>query len=140
MAYTEASLNINDEFEDGEIPVFYCVMEFNRKIDIRTGHHQGRVHAGLMQVVVEVDKKMMLLLDLMLRSEKFNGVITYKNNTGTGGGSKTVKFTNAVCIDYRETFDTSLIGSITRLNFSIWFETLDIDNTQYNVSWKTENE
>lgn len=139
MAYTEASLNINNEFEDDEVPVFYCVLEFNRKIDIKTGHFQSSVHAGLMQVVVEIDKKMLVLLDLMLRGEKFNGLITFKKNTGSGGGSKIVKFTNAVCVDYRETFDTSLIGG-TRLNFSIWFETLDIDSTQYNVEWKAEKE
>lgn len=139
MAYTEASLNINNEFEDCEVPVLYCALEFNRKIDIRTGHFQSSVHAGLMQVVVEVDKKMLLLLDLMLRSEKFNGIITYKKDTETGGGTKTVKFTNAVCVDYRETFDTNLIGGM-RLNFSIWFETIDIDSTQYNVKWKAEKE
>ena len=139
MAYTEASLNINNEFEDEEVPVFYCEFEFNRKIDIKTGHARSGVHAGLMQVVVEGTKKMLLLLDLMLRSEKFNGKITFKRDTSTGVSTKTVKFTNAVCVDYRETFDTNLIGGM-RLNFSIWFETIDIDNTQYNVKWKAENE
>ena len=74
MAYTEASLNINNEFEDNEVPVFYCAFEFNRKIDIKTGHIQGSVHAGLMQVVVEVEK-----MKLISSNDLDSGYIYQKN-------------------------------------------------------------
>ena len=138
MAYTKASLNINDEFYEDGIPVFYCSFEFNQKIDIKTGHIQSSVHAGLMHLVVEVDKKMLMLLDMMLRNERFDGTLTFKKDTATGGGARTIKFTNGVCVDYRETFDTSLPNGM-QLNFSIWFETIDVDSTMYNVSWKAES-
>ena len=94
-----------------------------------------------MHLVVEVDKKMLMLLDLMLREERFDGVLTFKKDTATGGGARTIKFTHGVCVDYRETFDIDLLGGIggMRLNFSIWFETIDVDSTMYNVSWKAES-
>lgn len=140
MAYTKAFLAINDDFDEDRQPVYHCTFEFNRKIDIRTGHTQGPMIGGIVQVAVEVDKTTRIL-ELMINNELFKGMLTFEADTGTGGSTKTIKFTNAKCVDYRETFDHDNVGGFgMTLNFSFWCETMDVASANYSVEWKKEKD
>ena len=134
MAYT-ALLTIDDLGEEYEnVPVFHCEFEFNRKIDIQTGHSMSAAQAGLIQLVVDSTKST-LILDWLLRQEEKDGKIVFLGDGQVGStGSKKIVFEKAKCVNYRETFEATSSDAM-RCHFSLWCLCIDVAGSKYEVYW-----
>ena len=139
MAYS-AKLTIDDlgeEYED--IPVFQCEFEFNRKVDISTGHLLSKVQAGLIKFVVD-STKTTSILDWLLLSEQKDGKVIFKGDTMEGkmATNKKIIFTKARCVGYRETYE-DMTGNAMRCYFSIWCQTIEVGSSVYEVQWEEKD-
>lgn len=135
MAY-KALMTIDEFGEDfEEVDVHHCEFEFSRKIDLKTGHIlSNTAQIGLIHLTIESTKNTSIL-DWLIRAERKDGTIIFKADTSRGPmNSKKLTFTKALCVDYREVFE-SATGNAMRCSFSLWCQEITVGGSSLAVGW-----
>lgn len=131
-----AKLTVDDLDNEDEINVLSCDYHFRQPID-GSGHITGKVIAGEINIVVESTKWTGLLYWLTQREMK-DGKIVFNSRDQEMTRNKTLKFKNARCTSYSESFSANNSLPMTT-SISIFAESIQLGDVSHELEWAQES-